>query len=293
VSSTAAKIILSASRRTDIPAFYMEEFMAGIRLGRFTVTHPFNGRALTVPASTERVHTIVFWSKSYGPFLRGGYGETLQAAGYGLFFNFTVTSENPLLEPRVPPLPRRLDQLGELCRRFGPETVQWRFDPVCFYRAGTAGVVADNLGDFDRIADAAAACGVTRCVTSFVDLYAKIRRRPSPTPGFRFVEPPLEERRRLLSDLAARLSRRGIRLATCCERELVDGMETAGAVEAAACIPGDRLVSLYGPGISLRRDAGQRVRLGCGCTVSRDMGDYRRHPCHHRCLYCYANPSSN
>ena len=97
---TMEKIILSASRRTDIPAFYMPWFMAGIEQGRFGVVNPYNQKISNVPAGVDQVHTIVFWSKDFGPFLKGGYGEDLAARGYHLFFNFTVNTADRLLEPR-------------------------------------------------------------------------------------------------------------------------------------------------------------------------------------------------
>ena len=75
------KIILSASRRTDIPAFYMDWFMEQIEAGFFSVENPFNGHVRTVPARPDDVHTIVFWSKDFGAFLRGGYGKRLQQMG--------------------------------------------------------------------------------------------------------------------------------------------------------------------------------------------------------------------
>ena len=79
------QIVLSASRRTDIPALYMDWFMMGIEKGRFSVRHPYTGKMREVPAGTDRVHSIVFWSKDFGPFLVGGCGERLQRAGYHLF----------------------------------------------------------------------------------------------------------------------------------------------------------------------------------------------------------------
>jgi hypothetical protein len=83
----------------------------------------------------------------------------------------------------------------------------------------------------------------------------------------------------------------GIELHLCCEKDVLSALPQGTDVRAAACIPNDRLIDLYGPGISLRRDAGQRAAAGCGCRVSRDIGGYDKHPCHHNCRYCYANPA--
>ena len=67
---------------------------------------------------------------------RQNYGEQLLKQGYHLFFNFTINSDNTDLEPNVPPLNERLDQLEHLCQRFGSDAVNWRFDPICFFKTG-------------------------------------------------------------------------------------------------------------------------------------------------------------
>ena len=283
------KIVLSASRRTDIPAFYMPWFMDGIEKGEFDVENPYNGRATRVPATPEAVHTIVFWSKDFGPFLRGGYGKDLTDRGYHLFFNFTINSHCPDLEPHVLPLDQRMKQLEALCRHFSPEAVLWRFDPVCFYQ--TPEGARDNLGDFERIATVASRFGVKRCVTSFLDLYTKIRRRIKNGTGLSFLSPALEKQKDVLLQLQAKLKPLGISLYTCCENEVMETLPTNTGISPSACIPGELLTRLYGDGISLRKDTGQRAAAGCGCTVSRDIGSYRAHPCHHNCLFCYANPA--
>ena len=211
------RIVISASRRTDIPAFYMDWFMDGIGRGCFEVVNPYNQRLSQVPADPERVHTIVFWSKNYGPFLAGRYGERLAAKGYRLYFQFTLNAASKFLEPNLPPLARRLDQMAALCARFGARCVNWRFDPICFFKT-PAGGVENNLADFSAIARIAARCGVSRCTTSFMDHYAKIFRRPVPAAGFCFLDPAIPEKVRLLVEMEETLGRLGIGLWTCCEK---------------------------------------------------------------------------
>ncbi|MEW6674196.1 MAG: DUF1848 domain-containing protein [Thermodesulfobacteriota bacterium] len=288
---STTQIVISASRRTDIPAFYMPWFMERAAHGFFEVVNPFNGQVSKVAATPERVHTVVFWSKNFGPFLKGGYGEKLQQRGYHLFFNFTVNSTAPLLEPRVPPLEERLKQLEELCRRFDPRAVNWRFDPICSYTAGT-GAIENNLADFGRIAAAAARCGVRRCITSFMDDYAKIRRRVAAKPGFSFLYPDPAERRRIVLEMAGALAQKGMALYLCCEKELLDSLPEGSGIRGSSCIPNDFLATLYGGRLSVKKDSGQRVAAGCGCKISADIGSYRTQPCHHRCLFCYANPAT-
>jgi hypothetical protein len=283
------QIVLSASRRTDIPAFYLSWFMKGIDWGYFDVTNPYNQKVRRIPADPDAVHTIVFWSKDFSRFLAENTGETLQRRGYHLFFNYTVNSGLPSLEPSVPPLDNRLDQLDELSRRFGPRSVNWRFDPVCFYRSNGE-PLKTNLCDFLRIAERACAAGIQRCITSFMDHYVKISRRLARIPGLIFLDPSPDRKVETLLWMNAKLRPMGIALHTCCERKIAERLTDGSGIRESACIPNSLLVELYGGQLSFKRDPGQRRRMGCGCQVSVDIGSYREHPCGHQCLYCYANP---
>lgn len=285
------KIVISASRRTDIPAFYLDWFMDRIRRGGFEITNPYNRRTSRVDARPGAVHTIVFWSKNFGPLLNSRRGERLIDLGYHLFFNFTVNSNAPPLEPRVPPLSERLEQLDELCRRFDPTMVNWRFDPICFYSTARRDV-NHNLKDLILIARRAAAAGIRRCVTSFMDLYPKIARRTAARPGLAFYEPALQLRRRIVLAMEKKLAAVGIDLFLCCEKELLDRLPPESGVAGSSCIPNHLLVERWGGRLPLRQDGGQRCSAGCGCRVSVDIGSYDRHPCFHNCLFCYANPSA-
>ena len=287
----SSKIVISASRRTDIPAFYMPWFMTQLEQGHFEVVNPFNRKISIVPATSDSVHTIVFWSKNFGPFLNREYGEKLLKKGYHLFFNFTINSDLVLLEPRVPPLAERLDQLDYLCRHFGPEAVNWRFDPICFFKTGD-GTIQNNLYDFIQIADKANRLGITRCITSFMDDYAKIKERIASIRGFAFVDPPINEKIDILLNMENALTSKNICLYTCCEKDVLHALPEDSTITASSCIPNDLLVKLYGGNLSLKRDTGQRINSGCDCKVSVDIGSYQDHACYHNCLFCYANPTS-
>ncbi|MBU4315638.1 MAG: DUF1848 domain-containing protein [Proteobacteria bacterium] len=283
-------IVISASRRTDIPAFYMDWFMASIKKGQFEVINPFNRKSFRVPAGPQAVHTLVFWSKDFGLFLEKGHGEILQKMGYQLFFNFTLNSESQVLEPGVPALDKRLDQLEELCRRFDPRSVNLRVDPICFYETKDQ-ACRDNLQDFSRIVRKAADSGVRRCITSFMDHYAKIDKRVKSLSGFRFVDPDMPDKIKILLSLEEEMEGLNMELFTCCEKELLEALPDNAKVKASACVPNDLLLELFGGRLSLKKDSGQRVKQGCGCGTSVDIGSYDLHPCFHNCLFCYANPA--
>ena len=283
------KIVISASRRTDIPAFYMPWFMSGIDQGFFDVVNPYNRKTYQVPAGSDIVHSIVFWSKNFGPFLHHRYGQRLIDKGYRLFFNFTINSPHPFLEPMIPPLDDRLEQLASLAQSFGPQCLQWRFDPICFYQ-NTAGRKGNNLGDFEHIARRAADLGIKTCITSFADLYRKVMNRMKRHSHLYLIDPPMRRKVETIAALSRKLEALEMDLRLCCEKEVSAALPEDLPVLASACIPGNKLVSLYGPGISLAKDQGQRRAAGCACNLSKDIGSYDLHPCRHDCLFCYANP---
>ena len=288
------RTILSASRRTDIPGAHGVWFMDGIRRGEFSVTNPFNRKTRQVDARVETLHAIVFWSKNYGPFLEMGAVDELMDMGHHLFFNFTLNTPDPLLEPGLPPLEDRLAQAKALTRLTGPRALAWRFDPICFYRHGD-GPRQHNLGAFLPLADAMAELGVDTCITSFYDAYAKVDRRigylnKQGNPALRFESPSTTEKEEILQRMADQLADRGINLHLCCERTLLDRLILKGiAVAPGNCINGHRLRELYGGTPDIKKDRGQRAAQGCSCTQSVDIGSYEAHPCPHNCLFCYAH----
>ena len=285
------QIVISASRRTDIPAFYMDWFMEQIKKGVFEVTNPYNRRKFMVPATPDKIHTIVFWSKNFAPFIKSGFGEKLLRMGYNLFFNFTINSNSPLLEPRVPSLKQRLVQLLYLSRNYDSKTINWRFDPICFFSYEEK-VIKDNLHDFTRIGAWASQCGVRRCITSFMDHYAKIKKRIKSISGFSFIDPTLSEKIEILRKMEKILSEKKIDLYTCCEKDVMDALPSGSNIRKSACIPNDLFVKIFGGDLSFKRDTGQRSSKGCRCMISVDIGSYHLHPCYHNCLFCYANPTN-
>jgi len=269
----------------------MPWFMNRIKRGIFEIVNPFNRQTRKIQATPAHVHTIVFWSKDFGLFLKESYGEKLQNAGYNLFFNFTVNSSSPELEPHVPSLNVRMDQIKQLCDRFGSRAINWRFDPICFYEFRKSGV-KDNLDDLNRIADRASENGIRHCITSFMDPYSKIKKRLASMPDFSFSEPPLDKKKHIILKMEQALADYKINLRLCCEKEVLDTLPKDTSVSESSCIPNDLLVALFGGTLSLQKDRGQRTQKGCGCKISVDIGCYQHHPCYHNCLFCYANPAS-
>ncbi len=267
--------VISASRRTDLPAHYYGWLVDSFRAGVAKVSRPYNRGVVEVDLRPESVHTIVFWSKNF----RNLLDDRQRWSDFNLYFQFTLNN-CPELEPNVPPLPERLNQLHEIAREWRPERINWRFDPVVFWDDGRK----NNLADFEQIADAAASVGIHRCTFSFMNHYAKTRARGK-TLGFDFYDPPLAQKTEIASWLADLLSQRKITLSACCNPEIVG----VGGIEPSRCIDGVLLARLAGEPCDRRKDPSQRG--SCGCTRSVEIGSYWM-TCAHACRYCYASPAT-
>jgi DNA repair photolyase len=268
------KKIISASRRTDIPAFHLDWLLSALMKGSVEVVNPISKMPYTVSLKKTDVHTLVLWSKDFGRFLKNAD----LFSGYHLYFLFTLNSPS-VLEPRIPPLSERLPQLSELVNRFGSERVAWRFDPIVFWKDKN-GNLYNNLSHFEEIAEFTAKCGLKRCITSFVSPYRKVIIRME-NAGFRLLKLTEEQKRSIAGDIAQKLKKFDMELLSCCAPEIV-GVE---GIKKSHCIDGELLSRLAGEPCETKKDKGQRQE--CGCSISSDIGTYNT--CHSECLYCYAN----
>lgn len=270
--------IVSASRRTDLPAFYWRWFMSRVEVGSCEVENPFNPRHVrTVSLRPDDVIAIVFWTRDARPMLADV--EHLRNAGYAFYVQCTVTGYPREFEPNAACAEAAVPALLELSRRIGTERVIWRYDPIVLSSVTPPTYHADR---FSRLASALA--GAVESVTvSFCDPYAKTRRAFASLAGkygWTFHEGTLEERMTLLATLAeiARQNRMG--LATCAEGDLrVPGVEPARCVDP-------RLLLQLRPDLQPKLRAAP-TRPGCGCVESVDIGAYDT--CPSGCVYCYAN----
>lgn len=263
----------------------MPWFLDRLRIGHVDIENPYNNKKSRIDLCPESVHSIVFWSKNYGPFIAGKYEEMIKSMGYGMFFQFTVNPPSSLLEPGVPSIDERLGQAAEMAR-MNPDAMEWRFDPICYYQEKNTGTTRNNLSGFAQIAAFMAGKGIKRCVTSFLDIYAKLKKREA-AESIRFIDPDIKEKIRTIELMEGVLKKLGMTLRLCCEADL--GKELSGLVTPGGCIDGELLMKIHGGNISKKPDKGQRLSGGCACTESRDIGSYRFQPCFHKCLYCYAS----
>ena len=272
------KHVISASRRTDIPAFYLKWFMEHISRGYIDVANPFNRKQVRrVPLSPRDVEWIVFWSRNYEPFMkRMNFFDH-----YRLFFHFTINPANPWLEPDMIAPPVALKQLKRLVKRFGPDVIIWRYDPVVFFRRNGMRQTNHEISTFRNMVREISHMGLQRCYVSVAWLYQKVRRRALKIPDFLFLEPDIRERREILQEMADVASLFGIRLYSCAN----DALLIVSGMRKGHCIDGRLLNRMGTHRVSERKDPS---RGDCGCTASIDIGDYVHTPCKYHCLYCYA-----
>lgn len=268
-------MIVSASYRTDVPAFYGEWLMRRLEAGWCDVRNPYGGKPWRVDLGAEAVDGLVLWTRNLAPFER--HLDTIRRRGHPFYVQYTVTGYPRPLESSVPDPARAIESIRRTVDRFGPGTVVWRYDPV-FVTSLTP--LEWHRATFARLADAMAGL-VDEAVVSFAAIYRKTARNAEAAAGrhrFTWCDPDIREKRALLDELATLARRRGITLTLCAQPEL----ETPDT-PAARCVDANRLARSAGRAIAAREKGN---RTGCRCAESRDVGAYDT--CAHGCVYCYA-----
>lgn len=275
-------MIISASRRTDIPAFYPEWLRNRVRTGRVEVRNPFNPHQVKqVSLCPEDVDAIVLWTRNPAPLLP--YLKEIEDLGLTRhYWLMTLNAMPRRLEPAVPKPAQALKLLHELSRRVGPQRLVWRFDPVFLTDLTPP---EEHLRRFEylaaRIGDA-----VQRVVISFADIYGKVPRnvaragQDGPPIQFEDIHLSPQTLRELAAALAASARRYGLHVQSCAETLALN----AEGVPPGKCIDAMELNRVFDLNLPARKDPGQRKL--CGCTRSVDIGAYDT--CLHGCVYCYA-----
>jgi len=268
-------MIISASRRTDIPAFYGKWFGKRLEQGYVLVRNPMNRRQVSrIELAPDQVDCIVFWTKNPEPFFP--MLPVLDALGYRYCFFYTLTPYGADIEPTVPGRDTAMATFLRLSDRLGPERVIWRYDPVLISSSYS---IADHVHHFSELASALAGA-TTRCIISFVRFYRKCLSALS-NAGAR--EPETEEMLRLLGEFQAIAQHRHLTLSGCCLPEAVKAVLPS----RRGCIDQILVEELTGRLWNEGKDANQRP--DCRCMPSIDIGQYDS--CPHLCRYCYANNS--
>lgn len=268
-------MIVSASYRTDIPAFYGDWFLGRLAAGFAQVRSPYGGAPYRVSLRRDDVDGFVFWTKNLGPFLEPL--DEVARRGFPLVVQYTITGYPRALESSVTDAERAVAHVRQVAGRFGPRAAVWRYDPIVL----TSLTLADwHRATFTRLA--ASLEGATdEVVVSWATIYAKTARNldaAARAHGFAWSDPPAEEKRTLLRELAGIAARHGMHLTLCAQPQLM-----AEGVAAARCVDPARLADVAGRPIKAKEKGNRR---GCLCAESRDIGAYDT--CPHGCVYCYA-----
>ena len=267
-------MILSVSRRTDIPNYYSEWFMNRIKDGYLYVRNPFNIHQVSkINISPEVVDCIVFWTKNPAPML----ARLDELAAYKFYFQFTLTGFGRDIEPGVPHKKNvMIPVFQELSRKIGKEGVIWRYDPIIFndkytpeYHLKAFGQIAEELQGY-----------TSKCIISFVDVYAKNKKSMEKLNSFS----PAENDLAAFGQEVARIAgAHGMKAATCAEA--ID-LSSCG-IEHSCCIDKELIERITG--YKIRADKDKNQRKECGCIESIEIGTYNT--CKNGCRYCYANHS--
>jgi hypothetical protein len=278
-------VIISASRRTDIPHYYGDWFIRRVRAGYCITKNPFfPDKRYRISLRSEDVDCFVFWTRC--PVTLMPHLSELEAGGYPYYFLYTLVDYPRILEPGLPALEKRTELFRELAKSIGAERTVWRYDPIYLsaetdfaYHAERFRGIAQKLSGYTK-----------RVIVSFYDSYRKTKTRLKALPEeFRPKQKPemLREASFLspdfmnfVSGLAEAASSAGMKIQSCAEK--ID-LSPAG-VRPGACIDAGLIQRLFGFRVPQKKDPNQRKR--CRCALSRDIGAYET--CISGCLYCYA-----
>lgn len=271
-------MIISASRRTDIPAFYSEWFMKRLREGYCCVRNPFNpSQIFKVNLNRESVTAFVFWTRNPQPLFK--YLGELDERGYTYYFHFTITPYSPPLENLNFSKDLALDVFRRLSHRVGPHRVIWRYDPIIISNVTDISFhkkrfekICKNLSSFTK-----------RVMISFVTPYKKTVRNLNELKEKGILIdwdfPRKEEAFSLLSFFYECGAYYGIEVKSCAEKR--DWSMTG--VKPGACVD-PYLIKELGGNPVFKKDPGQRRQ--CLCAVSKDIG--ATNTCLNACPYCYS-----
>lgn len=294
-------VIISASRATDIPAFYSDWFIHRLRKGYVKWKNAFNGKSYYY--SFDKTRVIVFWSKNPKPLFK--YINEIEKLGINFYFQFTLNDyEKEKYEPGVPPLKNRIETFKELSKKIGKEKVIWRFDPLLLTEKIN---ISDLLKKINLIGNELADY-TNKLVISFADIkiYKKVQNNLRKN-NIKYYEWDDSKMKELAKGLQKLNKQWNLKIATCAEKISLEEYD----IQHNKCIDDNLMIELFKNDKELMiflgykdpksnlfefnnnilrsnlKDKGQRKY--CGCIISKDIGSYNT--CPHMCVYCYANTS--
>lgn len=266
-------MIISASRRTDIPALYFDWFLNRLEAGYLKTRNPVqNNIVYNVSLNKDVIDCIVFWTKNTTTISKKDI-ERLNSYQIPYYFQYTLTGYGTSIEPNIPHKSKvMIDEVKRLSSYIGSNKVIWRYDPIFFthlftpdYHLRAFATIAKELKGFTN-----------KCVISLVDVYPKIKSTLQSLGTMVLSENDLNI---FLNELVSIANKNNIELCSCATNLNHEG------IKANSCIDKELIESIIGYKIGVTKDKSQRKE--CGCISSIDIGTYNT--CTNGCLYCYAN----
>ena len=265
-------MILSVSRRTDIPAFYAEWFMERLRQKFVLVRNPFNYHLISkIPLTPENIDVIVFWTKNSRPIHK--YLNEIDNLGYKYYFQYTITPYKKDMEENIQDKKEIIKSFQTLSAKLGSEKVILRYDPVILTSSYNT---AYHKKAFEKL------CrhlnGYTKkIIISFIDYYNNTYDNIKSHNIYNITN---EDMYIIAENFAETADKYNLKIESCAEQI---NLEKFG-INHGKCIDDELIEKITGYKIKAGKD-GQR--LACGCIKCIDIGEYNT--CLHKCLYCYAN----
>ncbi len=264
-------MIISASRRTDIPCLYSEWFLNRLRAGYVIIRNPMNKQLSKIPLSKDYVDCIVFWSKD--PFNLIPYLDTIDNMGFKYGFQFTLNPYDKTIEKNLRDKVDIINTFINLSNRIGKEKIVWRYDPIILTENITINYHKEN---FKYLCDKLSSY-TNKVIISFVDIYSKIKN----TGIKEMSDDDICNVASIFGEIAKEYN---IEISTCCENDLLKyGITNEG------CLNISLLEKICNYRLKLNKDKGQRKE--CKCVKSIDIGVYNT--CTNGCIYCYATKNQS
>lgn len=265
-------MIISASRRTDIPAYYSDWFLNRLQEGFVCVRNPMNAHQISrIKLSNDVLDGIVFWTKNPLQILK----KLKLLNDYAYYFQCTITPYDKDLEPNIPS--KRdviIPAVKQLANHIGAKRVIWRYDPIIISDRFTLEYHCEKFEEMAKLMRGS----VRKCTISFVDFYQNAMRNSAKIGLRDITNQQMREIAQKLSEIALAY---GIKIDTCAEQ--ID-LSMYG-IDHAHCIDQVIFEEILDCTLNIGKDKNQRQE--CGCVASIDVGVYNT--CPNGCLYCYAN----
>ncbi len=268
-------MIISASRRTDIPSYYSDWFFSRIKEGYVYVRNPMNIHKISkISLSPDIVDGIVFWTKNPTPMIE----RLNEINNYPYYFQFTLNAYGKDVERNIPSKNDIIiPSFQKLSKQIGKDRVVWRYDPIFLnekytieYHCKYFEILASKLHKF-----------TDKCTVSFIDYYPKTERNMK---QLQIASITMQQKLELMEKISSIADNYDLQIDTCAEEIDVHKF----GFTHSHCIDKELLEKIIGCTLDVKKDKNQRIE--CGCFESIDIGMYNT--CKNGCLYCYANYNS-